>query len=135
MAAPLVFSVEDNDGDFALIEFVLKECLHKVDIRRASDGEQALTFLHHQPRPDLVLLDINVPRLNGFDVLEFIKSQVATCDAPVVMFTSSKDSREEKKAMALGAREFVTKPTSLDGMLAALNKICAKYLNGSTAVI
>jgi CheY-like chemotaxis protein len=83
----------------------------------------------------LVLLDVNIPRLSGFDVLTFIKSQDLIRDAPVVMFTSSRDVREKRKALALGAEEFVTKPNSLDGMLNVLNEICTKYLDGNAAVI
>jgi CheY-like chemotaxis protein len=130
VAAPLVLSVEDSDGDYNLMEFVLQQ-LGKVDLRRASDGEQALTFLKssNKPRPDLILLDVNIPRKNGFDVLAFIKSQDSIRHIPVVIFTSSWDAREKTKALALGA-EFVTKPNSLDGMVKVLNEICAKYLNG-----
>jgi CheY-like chemotaxis protein len=141
MATPFVLSVEDNDGDYSLIEFVLKHCLDSVDLRRATDGEEAVTFLKgsatsiDQPRPDLVLLDVNIPRLSGFDVLTFIKSHDSIRNAPVVMFTSSRDVREKRKALALGAEEFVTKPSSLDGMVGVLNEICTKYLDGNAAVI
>jgi two-component system, chemotaxis family, response regulator Rcp1 len=137
MATPFVFSVEDNDGDYGLMEFVLKRCLGTVDLRRAADGEQAVTFLKSsgtsidQPRPDLVLLDVNIPRMSGFDVLEFIKSQDFVRDVPVVVFTSSRDAREERKALALGAEEFITKPNSLDEMVRVLNEVCVKYLQGS----
>jgi chemotaxis family two-component system response regulator Rcp1 len=136
VTAPFVLSVEDNDGDFALMKSVLQRCLTAVQLRRASDGEQALTFQKKsgisidQPPPDLILLDVNLPRKNGFDVLAFIKSRDFICDAPVVMFTSSNDACEERKALALGAEEFVTKPNNLDGMARALKEICAKYLEG-----
>jgi CheY-like chemotaxis protein len=141
MATPFVFSVEDNDGDYSLMEFVLKRCLGTVDLRRATDGEQAVTFLKSsatsidQPRPDLVLLDVNIPRMSGFDVLEFLKSQDFIRDVPVVMFTSSKEVREKRKALALGAEEFITKPNSLDGMFEVLGQICVKYLDGSAAAV
>lgn len=136
MATPLVLSVEDNDGDFALMEFVLQECLDSVDLRRASDGEQAVRFLNtpenamSKRRPDLILLDINIPRTNGFEILQFIRSQEFIQDAPVVMFTSSNDAREKRKALALGA-EYITKPMNLDKMLEVLNEVCAKYLKKS----
>jgi two-component system response regulator len=112
-----------------------------VDLRRVSDGEQAIAFLKQsetsvdQPRPDLILLDVNTPRLDGFDVLAFIKSQSFIREVPVVMLTSSRDAREERKALELGAEQFLTKPTSLDGMLKTLNEVCAKYLKGSEPIV
>jgi two-component system response regulator len=141
MATPVVFSLEDNDGDFALVELVLQQCLDRVDLRRVSDGEQAIAFLKQsetsvdQPRPDLILLDINTPRMNGFDVLAFIKSQEFIRDVPVVMLSSSRNAREEKKALELGAEQFLTKPTTLDGMLKTLNEVCAKYLKPSDTIV
>jgi two-component system, chemotaxis family, response regulator Rcp1 len=141
MATRFVFRLRINDGDYSLMEFVLKHCLDSVDLRRATDGEQAVTFLKSSatsidlPRPNLVLLDVNIPRMSGFDVLEFIKSQDFIRDVPVVMFTSSRDAREKRKAPALGAEEFVKKPTNLDGMVKVLNQICAKHLDGNAAAI
>lgn len=77
MPALLVLSVEDNDGDFAIMKFVLRQCLDSVDLRRAADGEQAVMLLKApadsiiQPRLDLILLDIDIPRMNGFEILVY----------------------------------------------------------------
>ena len=123
--------MEDSDGDFSLIEMALQNCLPSPTIHRALDGEQAITFLQKTTdasRPHLVLLDINVPRLNGFDVLRFIRSQDSIRDIPVVVFTSSGNHQEEVAALAIGAQEFITKPLSLDGMMMVLNEVCTKYL-------
>jgi CheY-like chemotaxis protein len=133
MNAPLVLSVEDSDADFSMLEMVLQRCLSTFGLMRALDGEQAVSFLQQsgtsdRPHPNLVLLDVNLPRLDGFDVLQAIKSMTGLREIPVVMFTSSSDPREKKKALALGAKEYITKPVHLNQMLEILNEICSKYL-------
>jgi CheY-like chemotaxis protein len=138
MVAPFVLAVEDSDSDFALIEMALQQCLGSFDFVRASDGEQALALLQtagttaHERLPDLVLLDIKLPRVNGLDVLNFIKSQDFIRDVPIVVFTSSSDAREKRQALALGAKEFITKPISLNSMMDTLNQVCSKYLQNYT---
>jgi two-component system, chemotaxis family, response regulator Rcp1 len=134
MNGPLILSVEDSDADFSMLEMVLQRCLSTFGLHRATDGEEAVSFLHQletsvdQPRPNLVLLDVNLPRLDGFEVLQAIKSHLGIAKIPVVMFTSSSDAREKKKALALGAEEFITKPVHLNQMIEILDEICSKYL-------
>jgi CheY-like chemotaxis protein len=131
---PQILVVEDSDLDFSLIETILRECLDPPDLQRAVDGEQAMTLLRdvgdpvRERRPDLVILDVNLPRVNGLDVLQFIKSQEFVRDIPVVMFTSSRNEREKKVALNMGAEEFLTKPMNLDLMTTLLNEVCLKYL-------
>jgi chemotaxis family two-component system response regulator Rcp1 len=131
---PQILVVEDSDLDFSLIETILRECLDPPDLQRAVDGEQAMTLLRdvgeavRDRRPDLVILDVNLPRVNGLDVLQFIKSQEFVRDIPVVMFTSSRNEREKKVALNMGAEEFLTKPMNLDLMTTLLNEVCLKYL-------
>lgn len=140
MSAPLVFSVEDSDADFSLLEVALRECISTVEVLRASDGEQAMRYLQrvgptkNAPWPNLVLLDLNLPRVKGIDILRFIKTQPLICDIPVVVFTSSSNVREMNDALALGAREFITKPLSLDSLFEVMNRVCAKYLSGVPAI-
>lgn len=116
------------------MEAILRECFDPPRLERAVDGEQAMTLLRSaglpapERRPDLVILDVNLPRVNGLDVLQFIKSQEFIRDIPVVMFTSSRSEREKKLAQTLGAEEFLTKPMNLDEMTAVLNEVCWKYL-------
>jgi chemotaxis family two-component system response regulator Rcp1 len=141
MRAPQILVVEDSNSDFCLIEMILQECLNPPRLKRAVDGEEAMTLLHQATLPmradwpDLVILDINLPRVNGLEILEFVKSQEFIRDIPVVMFTSSTNARDKAKALDLGASEFLTKPLSLDLMTALLNDVCAKYLaeNGGSA--
>ncbi len=134
--APLqILAVEDTDEDFYLLQVALSDCLASFELNRIADGGEAVRFLRQlgasadKDRPDLVLLDLNLPQINGLGVLEFIKSHDATRDIPVVIFTSSSDVREKNKALALRAEEFVTKPLSLDRMFAVVDELCKKYLS------
>ena len=133
--APLrILSVEDTDEDFYLLQLVLNDCSTSFELNRIADGAEAVRFLGHlgesphEDWPDLILLDLNLPQVNGLGILEFIKSHAALCDIPVVIFTSSSDVREKDKALALRADEFVTKPVSLDEMSAVVSQLCSKYL-------
>jgi chemotaxis family two-component system response regulator Rcp1 len=121
VSVPHVLSVEDSDADFSMLVMALHQCLDTLEIDRARDGEEAVTALSKsgisRPRPDLVLLDVNLPRINGLEVLEFIRSQPFIRDVPVVMFTTSSAIQDQKRAMALGATEFVTKPSNLDRLM------------------
>ncbi len=83
--------------------------------------------------PNLVLLDLNLPCRDGFEVLTFIRSLQVLRETPVVMFTSSCNSRDEKKALFLGANEYITKPLNLDAMMVLLEGVCARYLPGANA--
>jgi CheY-like chemotaxis protein len=136
VAAPVILSAEDSDADFSIMEAALRECLYPLDLRRVSDGEQAIIFLQRptgEPLPALVILDVNLPRLNGFEVLQFMKSQESTRHIPVVMFTSSARVRDKNRALTMGAQEYLTKPMSLDRMLELLNEVCVKYIQGPKA--
>ena len=84
--------VEANDADFYLMQIALERCLESLELQRASNGREAITLLaqsENEVHPDLILLDINLPGTDRFGVLRFLKSQPATQEIPVVVFTSS----------------------------------------------
>jgi CheY-like chemotaxis protein len=90
-----ILLVEDNEGDIVLAKEALKEARIKNRITVVTDGEQALQYLfrengyHNASHPDLILLDVNLPKVNGMEVLERIKSDPALKIIPVVMLTTS----------------------------------------------
>ncbi len=128
MAARLLY-VEDEDAAFFLFQTALKTAQIEVELHRASDGEQALDYLHRpsreRPRPDLVVLDLNLPRKTGFDVLSDIKQDPTLKELLVVVFTSSPLSADKMKSIALGARDYITKPFSFDGFVHAVEMACS----------
>ena len=130
MGARVVLYVEDEDAAVFLLETALKEAKIDLDIHRVANGEDALAFLNRTgayrdaPRPDLVLLDLNLPRKSGLEVLSDIHQTEALRDLSVVVFTSSSLAADRKKSLALGAQEYITKPSSFDGFLSAIKTVC-----------
>ena len=131
MGAPVMLYVEDEDAAVFLLETALKEMKIEVELYRVSNGEDALAFLNRSgayrdaPRPGLVLLDLNLPRKGGLEVLSEIQGNETLQDLSVVVFTSSSLAIDRKKSLALGAQQYITKPSSFDGFLSAVKTVCA----------
>jgi two-component system, chemotaxis family, response regulator Rcp1 len=131
MGFPVMLYVEDEDAAVFLLETALKEMKIDVQFHRVANGEDALAFLNRSgpyrdaPRPDLVLLDLNLPRKGGLEVLAEVQSKETLRDLAVIVFTSSSLATDRKKSLALGAQEYITKPSSFDGFLAAVKAVCA----------
>jgi|GEM_PF-948735 len=122
-AAPIILLVEDNAADVYVIGRVLKQCGVAIDLRVASDGEQALGLLRHfekhseQRLPSLILLDWNLPRASGAEVLVYARQSERLRDVPVVVVTSTNSPAEIRQFVSLGATAHFSKPTDLDAYL------------------
>lgn len=114
-----VLMVEDNPGDADLVKETLEDSRLHLDIDVVVDGAQALSYLFKQPpygdaeTPDLILLDLNLPKMGGREVLERIKQDSALREIPVVVLTSSDAEHDIVKSYQLGANCYVTKPVGL----------------------
>lgn len=123
--------IEDEDAAVLLLETALREAGVAVKLYRVSDGEQALGFLrasgayHNVPKPDLIVLDLNLPRKSGLEVLADIQSSESLRHIPTVVFTSSALPQDRKQSFALGAQEYIMKPSSLDAFMDAVRSICS----------
>ena len=130
MTERVLLAIEDSDADFFVIQLAVEESPYSVKLLRAEDGEQGLSFLRQEgkyrnaPRPDLVLLNWHLPRRDGGEVLSEILATEHLRSIPVVVFTSSE--LERNKALALGAEDYITKPSSLDGIIGAVQSICSR---------
>jgi len=128
--------VEDEDAAVFLLETALKEADIDVRLYRVADGDEALAFLRKlgpysdMPRPDLVLLDLNLPRRNGLEVLSEMRNSEDLRSLAVVVFTSSSLAVDKRKSLALGAQEYITKPSSFDGFVTAVKNACSHLTNG-----
>jgi len=115
-----ILLIEDNPGDADLTREGLKSGKVKNNLNVVEDGEEALAYLRRQgkhalaPRPDLILLDLNLPRKDGRQVLAEIKSDPALRQIPVVVLTTSKAEQDIIKAYDLNANCFVSKPVLFD---------------------
>jgi two-component system response regulator len=116
-----ILLVEDNPADADLTRENLETCKILHDLHVAVDGIDAMEFLHREgrhkdaPRPDLVLLDLNLPRKDGREVLADIKADSLLRRIPVVVLTSSKDAEDVLNSYDLHASAYVTKPVDLAG--------------------
>lgn len=126
-----VLSVEDDEGIYCLIRSAFKDLNASLQLKRVTDGEDALNFLKRlgpfrdAPRPSLILLNSNLPKLSGPEVLVQVKADESLRGIPVVMFSSSHVDEERAKCLALGAREYLTKPTTYDEFVHAIRSVCS----------
>lgn len=124
-----ILMVEDNPGDVRLTMEALKEGKVRNHMHIAADGEEAMRFLRRQepygqaPRPDLVLLDLNLPKKNGREVLAEIKRDADLKRIPVVILTVSKAEQDILKSYNLHANCYITKPVNLDQFLTVVKSI------------
>lgn len=125
-----VLSVEDDDAAYFLIGKAFREVGARLELERVENGEEALEFLRHSGRfsnarrPSLILLNINLPRISGPEVLAAIHEDESLRDIPVVMFSSSHLDADRAKCLALGARQFITKPNSYREFVNAIRSAC-----------
>jgi two-component system, chemotaxis family, response regulator Rcp1 len=118
-----ILLVEDNPGDARLAKEALKDSKLLNNIHHVVDGEQAIQFLRNEGdfrdaiRPDLVLLDLNLPRKDGREVLADIKSDPALKMIPVVVLTTSEAEQDIIQSYSLHANCYITKPVDLDKFL------------------
>ena len=115
-----ILLVEDNPGDVRLIKEGLNNTNNRNMLHVVEDGVEAMNFLRREGkykeavRPDVILLDLNLPRKSGLEVLEEIKADTELKRIPVVILTTSGDEEEVLKSYSLHANCFVTKPTGLN---------------------
>jgi len=129
-----ILLVEDNAGDYRLTQEALREGKVYNNLHWAKDGVEALDFLHRRgkhakaPRPDLILLDLNLPRKDGREVLSEIKSDDELKTIPVVILTTSQAEEDVVKSYHLHANCYVTKPVDLEKFIVVVKSIDAFWL-------
>jgi CheY-like chemotaxis protein len=124
-----ILLIEDNEGDIVLTLDAFDECKIKTRISVARNGKEAMDFLFvkaaepSENRPDLVLLDINIPVYSGHEVLQAIKTDPSLKKIPVIMLTTSSNQRDIDLAYENHANSYITKPIEMDRFLGAILKI------------
>jgi chemotaxis family two-component system response regulator Rcp1 len=130
-----ILLVEDNPGDVRLIQEVFADgkIINKLDVTR--DGEEAVSYLHKRgaykntPRPDLILLDLNLPKKNGTEVLAEIKSDINLKRIPVIILTASRAEEDIARAYSNHANCYLTKPIDLDQFIDVVQEIKTFWLS------
>ena len=124
-----VLMVEDDDGDILMTKEAFEYYKVQNRLHVVTDGEQALQFLRRQgpyadaPRPGLILLDVNLPRVSGMEVLAQLKSDPDLLVIPVVMLTTSRAEEDIVRSYSLHANAFVTKPVDFEHFMDAIRQI------------
>jgi len=126
--------VEDNAGDVGLIEEVFEEAKNNNNIHVAEDGEEAVLYLRGEgkfsgsKRPDLILLDLNLPKKDGREVLREIKEDSNLKNIPVIVLTTSTAEKDILRAYDLHANAYVTKPLDFNQFLTVVESIVNFWL-------
>jgi CheY-like chemotaxis protein len=124
-----VLLVEDSPGDVRLTREALKDTKVHISLQVVSDGIEAMAYLNREknyvaaPRPDLILLDLNLPKKDGRDVLKEIKESDALKSIPVVILTTSASDADIDRSYQLHANCYITKPVNLQGFVKVVQSI------------
>lgn len=140
-----ILLVEDNEDDVFALQRAIRNAEVGNPLRVATDGRQALAYLAaagavatraQYPLPFLVLLDLKLPYRDGFQVLEWIRTQKHLNEVVVVMLTGSDEARDHQRAYSLGARSYLVKPASADDLKRLLDSLHSYWSkSGTTPVI
>ncbi len=124
-----ILLVEDNDDDVLITRRALKKGQIKNKLFVTHDGEEALRFLKNEnefedkPKPGLILLDLNMPKLDGFGVLEYVKRDENLKSIPVIILTTSKRDADIGRAYDLGCNSYIVKPVNFEKFIGTVVKI------------
>ena len=122
----LVLMAEDDDNDVFFLERAFKQAQIANPVHRVKDGEEALAYLKGEgqysnrekfPLPHLMLLDLKMPRKNGFEVIQWVRQQPGLRRMPLVVLTSSKEDPDVNRAYELGANTYLVKPVKFEGLV------------------
>ncbi len=127
-----ILLVEDNPDDIRITQRAMKEAKIINSLYTVRDGQEALDFLYHKdkyqdiaasPRPELILLDINLPKVNGLDVLKNVKADAGLKTIPIVVLTVSKREEDVVQGYNYGCNSFIQKPVKFDKFVEAVKLI------------
>jgi CheY-like chemotaxis protein len=129
-----VLYIEDDPHDFFLLHVANHKCGAPFSLRQAEDGEQAIAYLsgigpyenrEKYPFPDLVLLDLRMPKLDGFEVLQWIRTNQGTTTVPVVVLAGSGFRADMRRALELGANSCITKPPESEKLRLVIDQLAS----------
>ncbi|MCG3125407.1 MAG: Response regulator rcp1 [Phycisphaerae bacterium] len=128
----IVLLVDDDVADQELTRRVLRDDVINTDLRVVSDGAAALDYLLRRgafaaggraPRPDLILLDLNMPRVDGKQVLREMRNHATLRSIPVVVLTTSRQEEDIIRSYNLGCNSFISKPVTIDGFMQTIRQL------------
>jgi CheY-like chemotaxis protein len=134
----VVLMADDDEDDCLLVESAFQEMDVDYDLRFVGDGRELLEYLYNEgdfadpekyPRPNLIFLDLNMPRIDGREALVIIKSDQQLRDIPILILTTSREERDIALTRQAGASSFLTKPETFADLTDILSKFCVAILH------
>lgn len=136
---PITILLCDDDEDDRMLTMQALEEAHVSNVvESVEDGEQLLDYLYQRgeyagengtaPRPGLILLDLNMPKMDGREALKVIKGDATLCDIPVVILTTSRADQDILRSYELGVNSFISKPVTFSGLVEAMNVLGRYWL-------
>jgi len=131
----IILMADDDEDDCLLAKKALEQSGLTARLKFVKDGEELIDYLcgagshgydNESPKPDIILLDLNMPKMNGIEALKAIKSHSDLCHIPVIILTTSKADHDICDSYAFGASSFITKPASFNGLVETM-EIIKKY--------
>ncbi len=128
-----ILLVEDNPSDVRLLKDLMEEQGYQPSLHWVMDGHEALDYVMQKKpygeatRPDIILLDLGLPRISGYDVLRKLKKDAKYAKIPIVILTTSRDPLDQKQCATLGADAFLSKPRNLKEYELLVEKLVHEY--------
>jgi CheY-like chemotaxis protein len=128
-----ILLVDDSENDLILMRMAFKKAECNIALQEVHDGEEAIAYLKGEgpycdrnkfPLPAIMLLDLNMPKMNGFDVLVWVRAQPVLKRLPIIILTASMRSDDVERAFDLGATSFLVKPGKLETLAAMMRCLC-----------
>lgn len=131
MNSKTIYLADDDPDDRYLICDAIKQIDPEIVIIEVENGSDLLLFIQEKqlPHPVLIVLDMNMPRMNGLETLIAIRSNPFHAEVPAVMISTSADSRLVQSAYSAGIDDFISKPSSYDEFMELANKLVSKFFN------
>ncbi len=142
VAALTIVMADDDEDDRLLVRDALAQAPVPATLRFVEDGGELLEYLRRErryappaeaPAPSLVLLDLNMPRMNGMEALREIRGDPALCRIPVVVMTTSSRREDVRRSYELGANSFITKPVTFSGLVEVMRAL-GHYWGGTVSL-
>lgn len=142
MSEPTLLVIEDARDHALLVRVAARRALPGLDVRVAGDGREGIAYLsgtppfqdrRSHPMPDLIILDLLMPDVDGFEVLEWVGEQGGRVRAPIVVLTSSENPEHEGRSMGLGAAAFHKKPPDLESLGETVREIVETWVDAEAS--
>lgn len=129
MAKPITCLLIDDDPDeLVFVKYAFSKIDSAINCMQSSDGQTAIRLCERlNYLPSFILLDLNLPRMSGGEVLEYLKTNKRLKDIPVIIYSNSIDTKTESNLVSLGASDFIIKPHSFSVLIPMLKRIWQKY--------